>query len=189
MWQYILPILFFAAIVIQLFFVLGIFTRLLSHYDNEPNEDKRKKPSVSVVVAAWNELENLKELLPILENQNYHDFEIVVIDDRSYDGTYDYLLFNEGAYKKVIFVRVESIPSHFTAKKYAVTMGIKKASKEVILLTDADCRPTSDAWIEGMVAQLVTGKDIVLGFSPYQFHKGWLNGLIRYETFYSEVHA
>ncbi|MCU0326803.1 MAG: glycosyltransferase [Spirosomaceae bacterium] len=168
---------------------MGIFTKLLYHNDHEPNLESKntKKPGVSIVVAAWNELENLKELLPILEAQEYADFEIIVADDRSYDGTYDYLLFNDGGYSKVIFVRISDVPTHFTAKKYAVTMGIKKATKEIILLTDADCRPTSSQWLAQMVEQLTQGKDIVLGFSPYQYHEGGLNALIRYETFQTAV--
>jgi glycosyltransferase involved in cell wall biosynthesis len=177
-------LLFFTALFIQIIFILGIFRRLLSHTDREQSPTERHHtPSVSVVVAAWNELENLKQLLPLLEAQIYPDFEIIIADDRSVDGTYDYLLFNKSGYKKVNFVRIESLPSHFTAKKYAVTMGIKKASKEIILLTDADCRPASPNWISNMVAQLSEEKDIVLGFSPYEYHHGKLNSLIRYETF------
>ncbi len=183
--HYILPIIFFLAIGIQLFFILGIFTKLISHVDYEPNN--QKKPSVSIVVAAWNELNNLKELIPLLEAQEYPNFEIIIADDRSVDGTYDYLLFNEGAFKKVRFVRIESLPAHFTAKKYAVTMGIKKAINEIILLTDADCRPTSVRWIDTMVAQMIQEKDIVLGFSPYEFEDSRLNSLIRYETFQTAV--
>jgi glycosyltransferase involved in cell wall biosynthesis len=186
-WHYLLPFIFFAAVVIQLFFILGIFPRLLSHNDFERDSAEKKKPSVSIVIAAWNELHNLKELLPILEAQEYPDFEIIVADDRSVDGSYDYLLFNEGNYKKVKFVRIESLPSHFTAKKYAVTMGIKKASKEIILLTDADCRPASEFWIDSMVAQMTQGKDIVLGFSPYEYAESRLNSLIRYETFQTAI--
>lgn len=182
-WHYLLPILFFTAVFVQLIFILGFFPALLSHEDKPREEVSNPKPGVSVVIAAWNELENLKELLPILEAQQYPDFEIVVADDRSHDGTYDYLLFNEGGYSKVNFVRIESLPAHFTAKKFAVTMGIKKATKEIILLTDADCRPTSEHWIDTMVAQLEGGKDIVLGYSPYSFEDSRLNSLIRYETF------
>ncbi|AFK05399.1 glycosyl transferase family 2 [Emticicia oligotrophica DSM 17448] len=182
-WHYLLPFVFFAALIIQLVYILGIFTGLLSHDDHEPDSEQKNKPGVSIIVAAWNELENLKELLPLLEAQDYPDFEIIVSDDRSVDGTYDYLLFNEGNFKKVKFVRIESLPSHFTAKKYAVTMGIKKASKEIILLTDADCRPSSNQWVATMVAQLSQGKDIVLGFSPYEYFDTRLNSLIRYETF------
>ena len=140
-------------------------------------------PAVSIVIAAFNELENLKELLPLLEGQNYPNLEIIVVDDRSQDGTYDYLLGNEGGYKKVSFVRILDLPDRFTAKKYAVTMGIKKAKNELILLTDADCRPASQNWVMRMVNQLTDDKDIVLGFGPYHYLPGKLNAFIRYETF------
>ena len=77
-WHYLLPFVFFTALAIQLIYILGIFARLLSHYDNEPDTEQKKKPGVSIVVAAWNELENLKELLPLLEAQEYPNFEIIV---------------------------------------------------------------------------------------------------------------
>lgn len=183
LWQYILPAIFATGVVIQLIYLLFIFTKLIRHNDFESDYEKRKFPSVSVVVAAWNELDNLKELLPILDTQDYPNFEIIVVDDRSSDGTYDYLLTNEGNFKHLQFVRILQLPDHFTAKKYAVTMAIKKSTKELILTTDADCRPTSDQWIRRMVSQLTADKDIVVGFSPYYYYKGNLNALIRYETF------
>lgn len=185
--QYILPFLFFVAIAIQVFYILAFFTRLTSHINFEPNIQDQPKPSVSIIVAAWNELDNLKELLPLLEAQDYPNFEIVVADDRSSDGTYDYLLTNEGGFKKVIFTRINSLPDHFTAKKYAVTMAIKKSKNEVILLTDADCRPVSNLWLATMIAQLTSEKDVVLGFSPYHYDESRLNALIRYETFQTAV--
>ncbi len=181
-WEYIIPAVFGAAVLIQLVYLLFIFTTLINH-KNVESETVSDFPAVSVVLAAWNELHNLKELLPLLDNQDYPDFEVIVVDDRSSDGTYDYLRTNEGQFSKVSYVHVKALPEHFTAKKYAVTMGIKKASKEVILLTDADCRPASNQWIKSMAAQLADNKELVLGFSPYYVYPGLLNAFIRYETF------
>lgn len=181
--NYILPLLFGLALLIQFIFLLGVFTSMLQ----KPQPKAEKQPGVSIIVAAWNELENLKELLPMLEAQHYPDFEVIVVDDRSSDGTYDYLRTNEGNFSKLNFVHIKALPEHFTAKKYAVTMGIKKASKEYILLTDADCRPQSNLWLEGMVAALSTDKEVVLGFSPYDKYEGLLNSFIRYETFQTAV--
>ncbi len=179
--EILLPALWGIALLIQLFFLLFVYTKLLKPTGDE--ELSEAKEGVSIVLAAWNELHNLKELLPLLENQNYPDFEIILVDDRSSDGTYDYLLNNEGNFSKLKFVRIEALPEHFTAKKYAVTMGIKKSSKDLILLTDADCRPSSPNWIAQMAARMTDDKEIVLGFSPYQKLKGKLNAFIRYETF------
>jgi cellulose synthase/poly-beta-1,6-N-acetylglucosamine synthase-like glycosyltransferase len=182
-WDYILPFLFGTAIIIQLIYLLFVINSLLKHQDLQVEDVNHKLPSVSIIVAAWNELENLKELLPLLDNQDYPDFEVIIVDDRSSDGSYDYLRTNEGEFKHVSFVNVKALPEHFTAKKYAVTMGIKKAEKDVILLTDADCRPFSDQWIKHMALQLTDEKDVVLGYSPYDKYPGLLNAFIRYETF------
>jgi glycosyltransferase involved in cell wall biosynthesis len=136
-----------------------------------------------VIVCAWNELENLKELLPQLNNQDYKTFEVIIVDDRSWDGTYDYLLTECVEYQKVRFLRIKETPDHLSSKKYALTLGIKSAKYDMVLLTDADCRPQSNHWIKEMAACMTSEKEIVLGFSPYFKAKGFLNNLIRYETF------
>ena len=178
--EFVFPILFFVAIVVQLIYILFIFTKLVGHNDFEA--DKNQGP-VSIIIAASNELQNLKELLPLLENQDYPEFEILVADDRSNDGTYDYLLLNEGKFRKMNFLRILDLPQHFTAKKYAVTMAIKKSKYDLLLFTDADCRPESDQWLKTMAAQMTSEKEVVLGFSKYNYIPGALNALIRYETF------
>ncbi len=179
----ILYTLFFGSIVTQLFYLLFVFTRLIRHRDFAANYEGQNFPPVSIIVAAFNELENLQELLPLLEKQDYPKFEIVVADDRSSDGTYDFLLTNENGFKKVVFSRIESTPSHFTGKKYAMTVAIKKSRYEIIVTTDADCRPAGDQWLKQLVTQLTADKSVVLGVSPYYHHAGLLNAFIRYETF------
>ncbi len=182
-----ISILFFAALGIQLVYILFVFTKLINHTDYGHEISGQEFPAVSIIIAASNELDNLKTLLPILDSQDYPKFEIVVSDDRSADGTYDYLLTNEGKYKNVVFLRILDLPKHYTAKKYAVTMAIKKSLNEILLFTDADCLPEGDQWIKQMVCQLTTDKEIVLGFSKYDALPGGLNALIRYETFQTAV--
>jgi glycosyltransferase involved in cell wall biosynthesis len=176
----IIPILFFGATLIQLFYILFVFTRLSRHHDITETD---YLPPVSIIIAASNELENLRELLPILDEQDYPDFEILVADDRSSDGTYDYLINNPDRIKHLNYLRVQDLPDHYTAKKYAVTLAVKKAKNPWLLFTDADCRPLDQHWIKQMVSQCGAGREIVLGFSRYQKLPGKLNALIRYETF------
>ncbi|UBM60969.1 glycosyltransferase [Marinilongibacter aquaticus] len=182
-WEYFFPALFGTAVFVQFIYLLFVFTALAGYRGEEDNEEERDLPGVSVVVAAWNEIKNLQELIPLLAEQDYPDFEIIIVDDRSSDGTYDYLLDIHNAFPNVRFVHVKALPEHFTAKKYAVTMGLKKAQKEVVLLTDADCRPNSKYWIREMAEALGPDKEVVLGFSPYYEYPGRLNAFIRYETF------
>lgn len=144
----------------------------------KPNT-KREQP-VSVIVCAHNELENLKTLIPKLLSQEHNDFEVIIVDDRSDDGTYDYLLENKS--DKLKFARVDQVHDHINAKKFALTMGIKAASNDILLLTDADCEPSSSQWIKEMTGSFTKETDFVLGISPYEEGKGLLNQFIQFET-------
>jgi glycosyltransferase involved in cell wall biosynthesis len=177
--------IFLVSVAFQLYFILFVFAKIIQH--NSPTTSIGKTQGVSVVVCAWNELSNLKELLPLLNNQVYPTFEIIIVDDRSWDGTFDYLLTECDEYQKVRFIRIQETPEHLSSKKYALTLGIKSAKYETLLLTDADCRPQSTNWIAGMAECLTPDKEVVLGFSPYFKEKGFLNNLIRYETFITAI--
>lgn len=143
---------------------------------------------VSVVVCARNELENLTELLPLLNEQEYPIFEVLVMDDRSTDGTDRFLKQGITHLDRVRFIRIDKEHEHVTPKKYALTIALKKVAYPTVLLTDADCRPASANWLAGMVAPLADSKkEIVLGFSPYEHRPGLLNLLIRVETLFTAV--
>jgi len=138
---------------------------------------------VSVVIAARNELNNLKLLLPKLYNQNHDNYEIIIVDDRSDDDTY-YFLYEEKKTQPLLkVVTVKETPNKMNPKKYALTLGIKAANNEIILLTDADCLPENEEWIQSMSSNFKNAStEINLGVSVYQKQKGFLNAFIRFET-------
>ncbi|WP_277477947.1 glycosyltransferase [Catalinimonas alkaloidigena] len=161
------------------------------------HRNKSLPEAVSVIVCAHNEKERLKQLLPVLYAQNFKRFEIVVVDDRSTDGTLEFLYQEKKNHPNLKIVWVRARPEYIKGKKYALTLGIRAASHDKILLTDADCLPDSNNWIRGMSAALESAplesstpesstlrnkKDFVLGYSPYEKRKGLLNAFIRYET-------
>jgi glycosyltransferase involved in cell wall biosynthesis len=170
----------------QIVYTLFFYQRLLFFKTNNPIELDFNKP-VSVIVAAHNELENLKVLLPLLLKQNYPDFEVIVVDDRSQDDTYLYLLAEQRKDARLKIVRIDYTPEHISHKKYAISLGIKAAQYPYLLFTDADCQPLSEHWIARMTNQWKESKEFVLGFSPYQKQKGLLNWIIRYETFFTAI--
>ena len=175
---------------IQLFYYLFVFSRLINYQQEvigDASSGGSSSEGVSVLVCAWNELENLQELLPLLDAQEYPEFEVIVLDDRSEDGTNDFLKENAGQWAHVRFVRIDAEYPHITPKKYALTVGMKHARYPVVLMTDADCRPASLGWIASMAGQMGEDQEIVLGFSPYYKEKGLLNWFIRCETFYTAV--
>ncbi|WP_281231980.1 glycosyltransferase [Flavobacterium gelatinilyticum] len=172
---------FFIAIVfIQLFYYLGIFGKFAFA---RPQDSTPKNIPVSVIVCAKNEEENVKKFVPLLAEQNYPDFEVVLIDDASSDETLEVFEEFEKQYPNIRLVKVENNEAFWGNKKYALTLGIKAAKKEYLLFTDADCYPTSKDWISTMTSQFSTEKTIVLGYGGYEKReRSFLNKLIRFET-------
>lgn len=177
---------FFIAIVfIQIFYYLGIFGKFAF---SKPQEITPKKIPVSVIVCAKNEEENVKKFIPLLAEQNYPDFEIVLIDDASSDETLEVFEEFEQQYSNIRLVKVQNNEAFWGNKKYALTLGIKASKKDYLLFTDADCYPTSTEWITAMTSRFTMNKTIVLGYGGYEkVERSLLNKIIRYETVLTAV--
>ena len=153
----------------------------------KPGQNNGVNPAVSVVICAQNEEENIKKLLPVLYEQKYHEFEVIIVDDRSHDKTYDYLIEEREKRNNLKVVKVDEIPQHVNGKKYGLTLGIKAAKYDVVVLTDADCYPETDLWLEQMVSSYDEKTQFVLGYSKYKKKKGLLNTFIRFETLFTGI--
>jgi len=171
--------------VIQMFYHWYFFLRIIRFKDQ--TEFSNAKPPVSVIICARNELDNLVKLIPMLLEQDYPEFEVIIIDDRSDDPMYDYMLAQKASQKNLRLVRINYTPEGMNPKKFALTMGIRSARYNNLLFTDADCFPATNNWITSMASHLVGKEEIVLGYSPYQKESGFLNLMIRYDTFYTAV--
>ena len=171
--------------LIQLYFSLFVHLKLAVVPIAELPRNGHKP--LSVVLCARNELENLKTYLPAVLEQDYPDFEVVVVDDRSWDGTAQLLETFAKQYKRLKVVTVSEGSKFIAGKKFAVTMGIKAAANEWLVFTDADCLPASKNWLMGMQQPEDQDVEILLGYSPYLKRRGILNSLIRFETFFTAV--
>lgn len=141
---------------------------------------------VSVLVAAHNELVNLKKLVPVLLQQKYPDYEIIIALDRCSDGSVEWLKTISDS--KLQIIEQHTIKDGIHPKKQIIGAGVDLASGEIILLTDADCIPVSENWIQTMAAEFREEKtQIVIGYSPYKSLPGVLNSLIQYETLHTAV--
>lgn len=172
-------------VMVQWYFQLRYF-RKLGNY-KAPELQKQKQEPVSVVVCVRNNMQTMKPLIENLLNQDYPNYEIVMVDDRSGDEVYDYLLTMKYTYPNFRMTRIEETPDRMNAKKFALTLGIKAARHDRLIFTDDDCLPRSANWLSHMQQGFQQGKEIILGYSPYKRYKGLLNTLIRYETFYTAV--
>jgi glycosyltransferase involved in cell wall biosynthesis len=177
---FIVLLIFFFSAAVQLFYYAIIFLRFV--FFKVKKESPNTTVPVSIIICAKNEAENLEKNLHLILKQDYPDFEVVVVNDCSNDDSEDILKRYKLEYKnlKTTFIKEDEKFSH--GKKLALTVGIKSAKNEWLLLTDADCFPESDKWLSTMAAQFSGTASIVLGYGGYSEGKGFLNKLIRYDT-------
>ncbi len=175
-------VIFFVVIAIQAIGFMFFIIVLSRDRDAKGRPDVASPTPVSVIVCAHDEEQNLRVLIPQLLAQKHPAFEIIIVEDRSNDNTYDYLLDLTRQEPRVRMVRVQQKPEHVNGKKYALTLGIKAAQHDWVVLTDADCRPASDQWLASMTQAMQHDRQIVLGYSPYQRQPGFLNLFIRFDT-------
>ena len=171
-------VLAFAA-AIQLFYYLYFY---LSVYLHKPEEKTKQHQPVSVIICARNEAENLKTFLPAVLEQDYPDFEVIVVNDCSEDNSYEILGNYLKQYPNLKISTVNKDPKFTHNKKFAQFIGIKAAKNDILLFTDADCQPESDKWLEAMINQFDGNYSIVLGYGGFLKEKGLLNKYIRYDS-------
>jgi cellulose synthase/poly-beta-1,6-N-acetylglucosamine synthase-like glycosyltransferase len=117
--------------------------------------------------------------------QHHPDFEIIVVNDRSEDNTKESVEAEMKKDSRIRLVNIEKISPGINPKKHGLSEAIKNARHEIILLTDADCWPTSNKWISEMSGEFARDTQIVLGYSPYQKESGFLNLFIRFDTLFT----
>ena len=181
LWIYLVPVV---VAINCVYYVL--FSRMAFHKHNDRGE-KQNFP-VSLIVCAKNESDNLSKHIPLWLRQDHPKLELILINDASSDETPEVM--NSFAQKdpdRVSVVHVKNNEAFWGNKKYALTLGIKRAKSRRMIFTDADCRPASDQWISTMAEQFSTEKQLVLGYGGYEKEKGLLNGLIRFETLMTAV--
>ncbi len=174
-----------AAIQIIYFFVFGVFA-----FAKIQRSKQQYDIPVSVIVCAKNEAENLKLLIPELVQQSYKNFEIVLINDASSDETLEVMEGFQKEHDNIKIVNVENNEAFWGNKKYALTLGIKAATHNFLLFTDADCKPASKHWILEMSQRFSNDKKIIIGYGAYAKKKySFLNLLIRFETVMAAIQA
>ncbi len=177
----------FAAMAAIQIFYYGFFFSRLATYKPKQREVSQQHP-VSVIVCARDEDENLAKNLPGLLVQQYPTtHEVIVVNDNSVDDSKYILQELKKTFKRLHIVELTQEAKMISGKKYPLSIGIKEAKHEVLLLTDADCVPASENWITKMQDAYYNGIELVLGYGAYHKRPGILNKLIRFETFHSAL--
>ena len=109
---------------------------------------KQHKTQVSIIVAVRNEISNIENLLNSLLSQQWLNYEVIIVDDYSNDGTYEFLI-------KTVSHKLKVFKNPFLpGKKFALAYGVSQANSEIILFTDADCVHSKE-WIKFMICPIL----------------------------------
>lgn len=139
-----------ALLVIQAIYYFALYNRI-----NLRNRAARKNelrfsdelPPVSILICAHNETENLRRSLPAMLAQDYPQFELIVINDGEKNENEAYLSQLENQHKNLYHSFVPNSSRYISRKKLAITLGIRAARYEWLVLTEANCLPQSDQWL------------------------------------------
>jgi cellulose synthase/poly-beta-1,6-N-acetylglucosamine synthase-like glycosyltransferase len=175
----IILVVFSLTTAIQLFYY-GYF--YMAVYIHKLTQKESLKQPVSVIICARNEAENLTNFLPSVLEQDYPDYEVIVVNDCSEDNSYDILGKYLLQYPHLRISNVNKDPKFTHSKKFAQFIGIKAAKNDILLFTDADCQPESDKWLSEMCSHFDDKTTFVLGYGGYLNEKGLLNKYIRYDS-------
>ncbi|MBP6455964.1 MAG: glycosyltransferase [Chitinophagaceae bacterium] len=177
--------------LVQVYYYIFYFIRL-ARYKIPTTENLSTQTPVSIIICAFNEFANLQKNLHLILDQDYYNngkknFEVVVVNDNSTDES-DYFLNDlKQRFSNLSVIHLTQESLQIKGKKFPLSMGIKSAHFEHLLLTDADCVPSSNQWLKITANHFSNTKKIVLGFSPFIKQKGFLNKTIRFETCYSAL--
>lgn len=177
--------------MILIYFTIFTLIGLLSYYLifsclSLPTKLKGKKADIdgiSLIICAKNELHNLEKFLPLWLAQEGINFELIVVNDHSNDGSKVFLENLQAINPNLKTITLDGNSNNeLKGKRNALYEGIQNANFTYLALSDADCYPSSSFHLKEMANAFKENTEVVLGYSPYEHAPGLLGKLINYET-------
>ena len=155
--------------LVQMVYYLMYYTKPIGYQkrkNNRMSDTINNNPPVSIIICSRNESQNLLHFLPSVLEQDYPQYEVIVVNDGSTDESEVVLNTFEKKYKHLYNTYIPEGSKYLSRKKLAMTVGIKAAKHDIILFTEACCEPITKDWISQMSRHFTEKRSIVLGFSP-----------------------
>lgn len=176
--------------IIQVLYYFCIYNRIHARHRSVKRGDThftQELPPLSVIICTREESENLRDNLIAVLEQDYPQFEVIVINDDDTDESEDYLTLLEEKYPHLYHSFIPDSSRYISRKKLAVTLGIKASKHEWLVFTDAKGLPQSNQWLRLMARNFTSRTQIVLGYSGYERGKGWLHKRVCFDNLFTSV--
>ena len=144
----------------------------------------QQQPPVTVIITTRDQETILAKQLPLILEQEYPEFQVVVVNDASSDDTDELLKQLALQYPHLYHTFIPEGVQSISTKKMALTVGIKAAKYDFLLFTEANCLPSGTHWIASMMQQFTPGTSIVLSYSRYETIKGVFKKIIAYDNLF-----
>lgn len=177
-------------LIIQYIYYFGIYNRIHTHNIAAKKGDvhfTHDEPPLSVIICAHNESENLRKNLPAILEQDYPQFEVIVINDGSTDETEEVLSVFEEKYPHLYHSFTPDSARYISRKKLALTLGIKASKYEWLMFTEVNCYPVNNQWLRLMARNFTPRTQVVLGYSGYERGKGWLHKRVAFDSLFTSL--
>lgn len=176
--------------IIQLLYLYIIYNaphrRCVAERKREPSP-ANQQPGMSVVIAVADQETLLAKHLPPILEQDYPDFEVIVVDDNSKDDTKELLERLSKQYPNLYMTHTSDSIRYISHKKLALTLGIKAAKKEWVVFIEPDCYPVSNQWLARLARRCTESVDVVLAYSNYERKTGFANLCYMYDTLLQQL--
>ncbi len=127
----------------------------------------KKWPRISILITAHDNALELDNHLPTLLSQDYPGiFEVIVVAEKG-DGSTEDVLKRYLNNRKLYYTFIPDSSRYMSRKKLMITLGVKAARYEWILLTEASSTPLSDTWLKTFAKNMTDDTNLVLGYSNY----------------------
>lgn len=160
-------------LLVQLYYFLIPYSRLFRYINKQDRlPENTNCPPLSVIIVTKDSATMLKENLPYILEQDYPEYEVIVVNDESSGEDEDILKIFENKYHHLYRTFIPKSARYVSRKKLGVAMGIKASKYDWIVVTEPYCKPVSKNWLRSMARNFVPGTEIVLGYCNYNNSNG-----------------
>jgi len=144
-------------------------------------------PPVSVIIYVKNRFYDLQNFLPAILEQDYPQFEVIIINDEITEKNKNTLFRLQAQYENLYFTNIPDETRNVSREKLGLTLGIKAAKYDCLLFTEADSHTRSNNWIRLMARHFGKNKTVVLGMSAKEEENSFFRKFISYDYFFSNL--
>lgn len=152
--------------------VLALTTPYLNAFFRRPKTDTddallSSLPPVTIIITSHGNARQLDEHLPLFLTQEYEPgYEVIIVGERNDHQTEDILKRYSG-HPHLYSTFIPETSRYMSRKKLAITLGMKAAKNEWVVITDPTCKPNTTHWLSTLSAHFTDDTDMVLGYTNY----------------------